>query len=92
MVSKVIKEKQFRDKLYDKLTQGDIKSSLQVYDSYTRTFDGSDFITKILKPTMNKIEDELANKKTSVATGHVAKNVATALAKIIADKQNKDNV
>jgi len=91
MVSKAVKEKQFMDELYDKLTQGDIKSSLQAYDRYTRIFDNPDFIDKILKPTMSKIEGDLTNEKISVATEHVAKNVAVTLAKIIADKQNEGN-
>ena len=88
---KSTKEKQFKDELYDNLTQGDIKSSLKLYDEYTRIFDNLDFIDKILKSVMNKIEDDFANKKISVAEKHVATNVAATLAKIIADKQNKEN-
>ncbi len=91
MVSNTIKEKQFMDKLYEKLTQGDIKSSFQVYDRYVRIY-GSDFIDKILKPVMGRIEEELDDEKISVATEHVAKNIASTLAKIIRDKQNKDTV
>ena len=90
MMSNAIKEKQFIDKLYEKLTHGDIESSLQVYNNFTRIFNDSDFIEKILKPVMERIEDDLTNKKINVATERVAKNVATTLAKIITDRQ-KDN-
>ncbi|NND85808.1 MAG: hypothetical protein HKM23_00450 [Nitrosopumilus sp.] len=79
------------DELYRNLTQVDIKSSLQVYEKCKKTFDYSDFIDIIFKPTMSKIQDDLTNEKISVVKEYVAKNVAVTLAKIIADKQNKDN-
>jgi len=79
------------EKLYEKLTQGNIESSLKVHDEYMGIFDGSDFIDKILKPVMDRIEEEYANQKIGIDTEHVAKNVATTLAKIIADMQNGSN-
>ena len=54
------------------------------------SFENSDFIDRIFKPTMSKIEDDLTNAKIGVATEHVAKNVAATLAKIISDKQKND--
>jgi methanogenic corrinoid protein MtbC1 len=72
--------------LYKKLTDGDINSSVQIYDDYIKIFNFADFFDKILKPVMYQIGDEWANNKISIATEHVASNVAQALVKIIMDK------
>jgi methanogenic corrinoid protein MtbC1 len=72
--------------LYKKLTDGDINSSVQIYFDYVKIFNSADFFDKILKPVMFQIGDEWANNKISIATEHVASNVAQALVKIIMDK------
>ena len=72
--------------LYKKLTDGDINSSVQIYDGYVKIFNSADFFDKILKPVMYQIGDEWANNKISIATEHVASNVAQTLVKIIMDK------
>ncbi|MDH3852893.1 MAG: cobalamin-dependent protein [Nitrosopumilus sp.] len=72
--------------LYKKLTDGDINSSVQIYVDYVKIFNSADFFDKILKPVMFQIGDEWANNKISIATEHVASNVAQALVKIIMDK------
>ena len=72
--------------LYKKLTDGDINSSVQIYDDYIKIFNSADFFDKILKPVMYQIGDEWANNKISIATEHVASNVAQTLVKIIMDK------
>jgi len=72
--------------LYKKLTDGDINSCVQIYDDYVKIFNSADFFDKILKPVMFQIGDEWANNKISIATEHVASNVAQALVKIIMDK------
>ena len=82
-------EKESIRKLYQKLTKGDIDASLQVYEKYSEAFDASDFLDKILKPVMNKIEDDFAHEKISIAEAHIAKNVAKALVKIITDMENE---
>ena len=75
-----------RKQLYKKLTDGDINSSVQIYDDYVKIFNPADFFDKILKPVMYQIGDEWANNKISIATEHVASNVAQTLVKIIMDK------
>ncbi|MDH3696211.1 MAG: cobalamin-dependent protein [Nitrosopumilus sp.] len=75
-----------RKQLYKKLTDGDINSSVQIYDDYIKIFNSADFFDKILKPVMHQIGDEWANNKISIATEHVASNVAQTLVKIIMDK------
>ena len=72
--------------LYKKLTDGDINSCVQIYDDYIKIFNSADFFDKILKPVMYQIGDEWANNKISIATEHVASNVAQTLVKIIMDK------
>ena len=75
-----------KKQLYKKLTDGDINSSVQIYDDYIKIFNSADFFDKILKPVMYQIGDEWASNKISIATEHVASNVAQALVKIIMDK------
>jgi methanogenic corrinoid protein MtbC1 len=73
--------------LYKKLTDGDINNCVQIYDDYVKIFNTADFFDKILKPVMYRIGDEWANNKISIATEHVASNVAQTLVKIIMDKE-----
>ncbi len=72
--------------LYKKLTEGDIESSVKIYEEYIKIFNSADFFDKILRPVMYKIGDDWANNKISIATEHVASNVAQTLVKIIMDK------
>lgn len=72
--------------LYKKLTDGDIHSSVKIYEEYIEIFNSSDFFDKILRPVMYKIGDDWANNRISIATEHVASNVAQTLVKIIMDK------
>jgi methanogenic corrinoid protein MtbC1 len=72
--------------LYKKLTDGDIQSCVQIYDDYIKIFNSADFFDKILKPVMYQIGDDWASNKISIATEHVASNVAQTLVKIIMDK------
>ncbi|QDI89570.1 histidine kinase [Candidatus Nitrosopumilus sp. SW] len=77
--------KKSKQQLYKKLTEGNIQESMKIYDEYIKIFNTSDFFDKILKPTMYKIGDEWATGKISIATEHVASNVAQTLVKIIMD-------
>ncbi len=73
--------------LYKRLTEGDINSCVKIYGDYVNIFNSADFFDKILKPVMYQIGDEWANNKISIATEHVASNVAQTLVKIIMDKE-----
>ncbi|MCH9658944.1 cobalamin-dependent protein [archaeon] len=75
-----------RKMLYKKLTDGDINSCVQIYADYVKIFNTADFFDKILKHVMYRIGDEWAHNKISIATEHVASNVAQTLVKIIMDK------
>lgn len=78
--------KKSKQLLYKKLTDGDIHSSIKIYEEYIKIFSSADFFDKILRPVMSKIGDDWANNKISIATEHVASNVAQTLVKIIMDR------
>jgi methanogenic corrinoid protein MtbC1 len=75
-----------KQQLFKKLTEGNIQSSLKIYEDYIKIFNASDFFDKILKPVMYKIGDDWVAGRISIATEHVASNVAQTLVKIIMDK------
>jgi len=81
--------KKTKHQLYKKLTEGDIHASMLVYDDYVKIFRITDFFDKILRPVMYKIGEDWATGKISVATEHVASNVAQTLVKIIMDQVTK---
>ncbi|WP_428327062.1 cobalamin B12-binding domain-containing protein [Nitrosopumilus sp.] len=78
--------KKSKQKLYKKLTEGNLHESLKTYDEYTNVFSSTDFFDKILKPVMYRIGDEWATGKINIATEHVASNIAQTLVRIIMDK------
>jgi len=78
--------KKSKQLLYKKLTDGDIHLSIKIYEEYIKIFSSADFFDKILRPVMYKIGDDWANSKISIATEHVASNVAQTLVKIIMDR------
>ena len=76
-----------RKELHKKLTDGDINACVQIYNYYVKIFNSADFFENILKPVMYQIGHEWENNKISIATEHVASNVAQTLVKIIMDKE-----
>ena len=77
--------KKSKEHLYKKLTVGNLEESIKIYQEYTKIFSPADFFDRILKPVMYDIGDDWASSKISVATEHVASNVAQTLVKIIMD-------
>ncbi len=78
--------KKSKQQLFKKLTDGDIQASLKIYEDYIKIFNLESFFDRILKPVMYKIGDDWANGQISIASEHVASNVAQTLVKIIMDK------
>ena len=78
--------KKSKQTLYKKLIDGDIQSSIKIYQEYIKIFSPGDFFDKILRPVMYKIGEDWANNTISIATEHVASNVAQTLVKIIMEK------
>ena len=83
--------KKTQEQLYKKFTQGDIRSSLKIFEDYERLFNAADFFDKILRQVMYKIGDDWANSRISIATEHVASNVAQGLVKIIMDRNQGES-
>lgn len=77
--------KKSKQQLYKKLTEGNIEECVKIYQDYTKIFNPGDFFDKILKQVMYVIGEDWANNKISIATEHVASNIAQTLVKIIMD-------
>ena len=78
--------KKSKQQLYKKLTEGNIEECVKIYEEYIKIFNSSDFFDRILKQVMYKIGEDWANNEISIATEHVASNIAQTLVKIIMDK------
>jgi len=81
--------KKSKKQLYKKLTEGNIEDCVKIYEDYVKIFNASDFFDKILKPVMYKIGEHWASNKISIATEHVASNIAQTLVKIIMDRVSR---
>ena len=77
--------KKSKEHLYKKLTEGNIEECVKIYQDYTKIFNPADFFDRILKQVMYDIGEDWANNKISIATEHVASNIAQTLVKIIMD-------
>ena len=84
-------QKKTKDQLYKKFTQGDVVFALKIYENYSSMFSPSDFFDKIFRPVMYQIGEDWASNKISIATEHVASNVAQALVKIIMDRNRMES-
>lgn len=80
--------KKSKQQLYKKLTEGNIEECVKIYQDYTKIFNAADFFDKILKQVMYDIGEDWASNKISIATEHVASNIAQTLVKIIMDSVN----
>ncbi|QLH02710.1 histidine kinase [Nitrosopumilus cobalaminigenes] len=78
--------KKSKQQLYKKLTEGNIEECVKIYKEYVKIFNAADFFDKILKPVMYDIGEHWANNKISIATEHVASNIAQTLVRIIMDR------
>ncbi|NNM36004.1 MAG: histidine kinase [Nitrosopumilus sp.] len=78
--------KKSKKQLYKKLTEGNIEDCVKIYEEYVKIFNAADFFDKILKPVMYEIGEHWATNKISIATEHVASNIAQTLVKIIMDR------
>lgn len=72
--------------IYKKLTEGNIEECVLIYEEYLKIFNAADFFDRILRPVMHDIGEYWAKGKISIATEHVASNIAQTLVKIIMNK------
>lgn len=78
--------KKAKTQLHNKLVSGEFQEALKIHDDYLTLFDSINFLDKILTPVMYKIGDDWESNKISVATEHVATNIAQSIVKIILDR------
>ena len=78
--------KKSKQQLFKKLTDGNLDECIKIYKNYVEIFNISDFFDKILRPVMSKIGEDWQNGKLSIATEHVASNVAQTLVKMIMEQ------
>jgi len=80
---------QLRDKLFTSLTDGNLKETMNVYTSFVSNNSLDKFYEKVMIPVMTKIGHLWSNGELSIATEHVASNIAHSLVKVISDDFRK---
>jgi methanogenic corrinoid protein MtbC1 len=90
------KDREKREKIIEKLqlqiftflTEGDLQGTKKVYNVFLNSNSLDKFFEKILNPVMEKIGDMWFNGVLSIATEHVASNIAHSLVKVILEERN----
>ena len=87
---------QLRTKLFSSLTEGSLKDTMEIYTAFVSGNTLDQFYERIMTPVMAEIGYLWSEGKLSIATEHVASNVAQTLVKIIMEqvsgKGNKKKV
>ena len=96
------KDREKREKIIDRLqlqlftffTEGDFNGAKNIYSAFSLENTLEQFYEKILNPVMEKIGTMWSNGILSVATEHVASNMAHSLVKIISEskKSNRKSI
>ena len=81
--------KQLCKDVFNCLTNGERDETLKIYETYTKGATPVEFFEKILKPVMYEVGDLWEAKKLSVASEHIASNIAHDLVKIIGERISK---
>jgi len=82
---KIIEKLQLQ--IFTFLTEGDLQGAKKVYVGFLNSNSLDQFFEKILNPVMAKIGEMWSNGILSVATEHVASNIAHSLLKIILEER-----
>lgn len=78
--------KKSKQQLFKKLTDGNLEECNKIYKNYVEIFNIADFFDKILRLVMVKIGENWETGKLTIATEHVASNIAQTLVKIIMEQ------
>ena len=78
-----------RTKLFSSLTEGSVKDAINIYAAFVANNSLEEFYERIMTPVMTEIGYLWSEGKLSIATEHVASNIAHSLVKIIADENRK---
>lgn len=96
-VGKSVKQKeillsQIKKNIFNCLTNGERDEMVKIYEAYTKSSTPDEFLEKILSPVMYEVGNLWAAKKLSVASEHIASNMAHDLVKIIGKQIARPNV
>tara|TARA_B100000029_G_scaffold22578_1_gene22607 strand:+ start:649 stop:1500 length:852 start_codon:yes stop_codon:yes gene_type:complete len=80
---------QLRTKLFSSLTEGSLKETMCIYSAFVANNSLDQFYEKIMTPVMSQIGYLWSIGKLSIATEHVASNIAHSLVKVISDENRK---
>jgi len=80
---------QLRTRLFSSFTEGNLKDSVYVYESFVVQSSIDQFYDKLLTPIMEKVGAMWADGHLSIATEHIASNTAQSLIKIITENHKK---
>ena len=84
--------KKLQVQLFSSMTEGDLKESIRIYESFVNKYAIEEFYEKILNPTMEKIGSMWADGRLSIATEHISSNTAQSLIKIISENHKRSTL
>ena len=84
--------KKLQVQLFSSMTEGDLKESIRIYESFVNKSAIEEFYEKILNPTMEKIGSMWADGRLSIATEHISSNTAQSLIKIISENHKRSTL
>ena len=84
--------KKLQVQLFSSMTEGDLKESIRIYESFVNKSSIEEFYEKILNPTMEKIGNMWADGRLSIATEHISSNTAQSLIKIISENHKRSTL
>ena len=80
---------QLRERLFSSLTEGSLKNTMEVYTAFVSGNSLDQFYERVMTPVMAEIGYLWSEGKLSIATEHVASNIAHSLVKVITDENKK---
>lgn len=81
--------KNLQKNIFESLTKGELDKTIEVFKIYNKNFPIENFYDNLLKPVMYKIGDLWESGRISVATEHVASNIAHELVSNIIQRTSK---
>jgi len=81
--------KKLQKQIFNFLTKGELDKTIEIFEIYNKSFPVENFYDNILKPVMYKVGELWASGEISVATEHVASNIAHELVSNIIHRTSK---
>ena len=81
--------KKLQNDIFNSLTKGDLEKTLEIFEVYNKNFPIENFYDNLLRPVMYKVGDLWESGEISVATEHVASNIAHELVSNIIQRTSK---